>query len=154
MGHMSGPLPVLDHDSGGHDPSPGVLLWRIVLCAALCGVVALFALGHVLGDVDDHGWLFLLVGAILGALMGYATRRFSLPRRVAIPVAIVFFAIAGSINLVAVPSLVTDTNVITGQPLDGMAAIEPLLWIAGSILPSTAGILFLLLADPCRHPRH
>jgi hypothetical protein len=118
---------------------------RLILGAITFAWMSLFGLGVLLGDVRDSGWLYLLVGALVGVVITAMTRHVELPRRTAGKAARLVFLVALLVLVWGLLGLVMGRDPVTGASYLGVSGLKAESLLLGSAAPAFLGFLILAM---------
>jgi hypothetical protein len=118
---------------------------RLILGAVTFGWISLFGLGFLYGGVQDSGWLYLLVGALAGALIAGMTRKVELAPKVAGKAARLAFFGALLLLVWGLVGLVMGSDPVTGTSYLGLSGITAESLMLGSAAPAFLGFLILAM---------
>jgi hypothetical protein len=141
-------LPVLSYFPIQPNHSPKRTVARTILAIVVFGMASFLILAFMVGDIDDWGWLFFSIGAVLGAALALFTRYRFIPRTLTRPIAFTFFGIGSALDLAAIVSIPLGRDILTGTKLDEMDALIPVVWMIASIVPFSLAALCLLVSAP------
>jgi len=114
--------------------------------------ISLFGLGSLLGDVDDWGLLFILIGAVLGIIFWFFIRDKEIHSNILKTIFKSLFIICIIIGLIFAVyggyGAITQTDIISKRRYDGMAGMLPWIVLIASVIIFALSFLFRYLSKP------